>query len=64
MATVWSIFLSFLSMFVHTKFSYLGLFTLLVGWLAGAVSIPPEDITFVQLAYPQMTSCFVYIRCN
>ncbi len=56
-----SIFLRFLSMFVHTKVSYLALFTLLVGWFAGAVSFRPEDITLVGLVCPQMTSFFIYI---
>jgi hypothetical protein len=39
-------------MFVERKVHYSALFTNLVGWHAGAVSIPLSDIILAQLACP------------
>ncbi len=39
-------------MFVERKVHHSALFTYLVGWHAGAVSIPPSDVTLAQLACP------------
>jgi hypothetical protein len=39
-------------MFVERKVHHSALFTYLVGWHAGAVSLPPGDITLTQLACP------------
>jgi hypothetical protein len=35
-----------------------------VGWHAGVVSLPPDDIIFAQPACPHITSFFVYIGRN
>jgi hypothetical protein len=37
-------------MFVMTKVCYSALFTKLVGWHAGAVSVPLSDVILAQLA--------------
>jgi hypothetical protein len=39
-------------MFVERKVRYSALFTNLVGWHAGAVSLPLSDIILAQLACP------------
>jgi hypothetical protein len=39
-------------MFVERWVSYSALFTFLVGWYASAVSLPPDDVIFAQLACP------------
>ncbi len=39
-------------MFVERKVHHSALFTQLVGWQAGAVSLPPSDVTLAQLACP------------
>jgi hypothetical protein len=39
-------------MFVERKVRYSALFTYLVGWNAGAVSLPPSDVILAQLACP------------
>jgi hypothetical protein len=40
------------SMFVERKVRYLALFTILVGWHAGAVSFTLSDVILAQLACP------------
>jgi hypothetical protein len=42
-------------MSIEWPVSYPALFTFLVGWHAGAVSLPPSDHNFAQLACPFMT---------
>jgi hypothetical protein len=37
-------------MFVEKKVHYSALFTYLVGWHAGTVSLPPSDVILAQLA--------------
>ncbi len=43
-------------MFVERQFSSSALFTLLVGWHARDVSLPPGDVILVQLACPLNTT--------
>ncbi len=50
------------TMFVERKVRYSALFTILVGWHAGAVSFLPSDVILARLACPPwVTSCFDYI---
>jgi hypothetical protein len=51
-------------MVADRKVSYSTLFTYLVKWYAIAVSLSPGDVILVQLAFPRMTSFFVYIMNN
>ncbi len=45
-------------MFVEGKVCYSALFTNLVGWHAGAVSLPLSDVILAQLACPQSDIMF------
>jgi hypothetical protein len=45
-------------MFIDRKVHYSTLFTNLVGWHAGAVSLPPIDVSLAQLACPHSDITF------
>jgi hypothetical protein len=45
-------------MFVERWVGYSALFTYLVGWHAAAITLPPSDVIFAQLAYPLSDAMF------
>jgi hypothetical protein len=56
--------LKLLPLFVEMQACYSALFTFLVGWYTRAVSLPPDDVIFAQLACPLNNVIFVYNRNN
>jgi hypothetical protein len=48
-------------MFVERNIRYSALFTYLVGWHAGAVSFPPNDVILAQLAAP-LSDIMIYLH--